>query len=146
MILILKLILISHNHPGLIVYKKIKFRKKALPEIMSWCEKRKLEIETTLEIEHLEEGDINSNLELIVVELFVQIDEIVMHDNPNNIENDFVEHVIRDLMHKDNNEYFLPVIVHSYITPTMSTAYMLHIMLSMGRFDTELDIIMHPTM
>ena len=117
--------------------RKIKFRKKSLPEIMSWCEKRKLEIETT--------GD-NNNPELIIIYLFVQINETVMHGNPNNIGDDFLRHIKKHLMHNDCKEDFLPVIVHSYIKPTMSTPFMLHIMLSMGRFDTELDLIMHPTM
>ena len=84
--------------------RKIKFRKKALPEIMSWCEKRKLEIETRLDFD---------NPELIVIDLFTQINEIVMQGDQNNIDNNFLRHIKKNLMYDDKDEDFLPVIVHS---------------------------------
>ena len=34
----------------------------------------------------------------------------------------------------------------SYIAPTMNTSFLLHIMLSLGRFETEIDIFLHRTL
>lgn len=40
----------------------------------------------------------------------------------------------------------LPIPVFSYIKPTMGVRFILHIMLSLGEFDTELDLILNPTL
>ena len=37
----------------------------------------------------------------------------------------------------------LPIPVFSFITPTMSTSFLLHIILSIGRFETEIDLLTH---
>ena len=49
-----------------------------------------------------------------------------------------------DFLFDDEREH-LPIPVFSYIIPTMGTSFILHIMLSMGRFETELDLTMHPS-
>ena len=43
----------------------------------------------------------------------------------------------------DDDEKFLPVPVLSYIRPTLVVQFILHILLSMGEFDTEVDLLHH---
>ena len=43
-------------------------------------------------------------------------------------------------------EKHLPVPVYNYIKPTMGTRFILHILLSMGNFETEYDLILHPSL
>ena len=40
----------------------------------------------------------------------------------------------------------LPVPVYSFIKPTINTRFILHLLLSMGHFETEYDMILHPTL
>ena len=40
----------------------------------------------------------------------------------------------------------LPVPVYFFINPKMSTRFILHLLLSMGYYDTEYDMILHPTL
>ena len=49
------------------------------------------------------------------------------------------------ILHEDDLRH-LPIPVFSYIKPTMGPRFILHIMLSLGEFDTELDLILHPTL
>ena len=48
----------------------------------------------------------------------------------------------KHLIHVDNEPH-LPIPVYSYIKPHMGTRFLLHIMLSMGKFDTEYDLNLH---
>ena len=43
----------------------------------------------------------------------------------------------------ENEDRHLPIPVYSYIKPTMGTRFILHILLSMGHFETELDLLLH---
>ena len=52
---------------------------------------------------------------------------------------------IKDHMLYDDDQRHIPVPVFSYIKPTMGPRFLLHIMLSMGEFETELGFILHPT-
>ena len=64
----------------------------------------------------------------------------------NNDDTTFLEHVKDNLIdEKDGNQNNLPVPVYTYTKPTMGVQFILHIMLSMGRFSTEIDLIMHNT-
>ena len=45
----------------------------------------------------------------------------------------------------DDDQRHIPVPVFSYMKPTIGPRFLLHIMLSMGEFETELDFILHPT-
>ena len=40
----------------------------------------------------------------------------------------------------------LPVPVYLFINPTMNTRFLLHLLLSMGHYETEYDMILHPTL
>ena len=43
----------------------------------------------------------------------------------------------------DDGNKNLPIPVYSYVKPTMGPRFLLHIMLSMGEFETEIDLILH---
>ena len=45
-----------------------------------------------------------------------------------------------------NTEKHLPVPVYNYIKPTIGTRFILHILLSKGNFETEYDLISHPSL
>ena len=51
----------------------------------------------------------------------------------------------KHILYEDDLRH-LPIPVFSYIKPTMGPRFILHIMLSLGDFDTELDLIPHPTL
>ena len=42
-----------------------------------------------------------------------------------------------------NEKEYLHIPIFSYIIPTMGISYILHVMLSMGRFETEIDLTLH---
>ena len=50
---------------------------------------------------------------------------------------------IRDNMIYDDHLKHLPVPVYSYVKPTMGAKFLLHIMLSLGEFETEVDLLLH---
>ena len=119
----------------------IQVKKRALPEIMLWCDKRQ------------NETNIQNNV-LIMIQLFKDINTIVQsNDGGRSVLqgqqrigdfDEFSTHVWTQLIYDDDDEKdHLPIPVFSYIIPTMSTSFLLHIMLSMGKFETEIDLITH---
>ena len=56
-----------------------------------------------------------------------------------------MHHVNRNLIDEDESQNYLPVPVYLYIKPTMGVQFLLHIMLSMGWFSTDIDLTMHTT-
>ena len=50
----------------------------------------------------------------------------------------FKNHVMKNIVHDSDMGHFL-VPVFSYVVLTLSTQFLLHIMLSMGCYDTEID-------
>ena len=46
----------------------------------------------------------------------------------------------------DSENDHLPIPVYSYIKPTMGTQFILHLLLSMGHFSTEIDLTLHATL
>jgi predicted GIY-YIG superfamily endonuclease len=121
--------------------RRVRVRKKALPEIMNYI---------NADIQEERQDDEGRRK---TIDLFRRINELVMNSNgANSNENDevldednhrFQCHVYQDLLVDDDNKDHLPIPVFSYITPTMTTSFLLHIMLSMGQFETEVDILMH---
>ena len=57
----------------------------------------------------------------------------------------FLTHVHTQLVYFDDDHEHLSIPVYSYIKPTMGVQFILHILLSMGHFATEVDLISHPT-
>ena len=53
---------------------------------------------------------------------------------------------IRQNMLYDDDKKHIPIPVYSYIKPTMGPRFIHHIMLSLGEFDTEVDLILHRTL
>ena len=51
---------------------------------------------------------------------------------------------MRDNLLYDDEYRHVPIAVFSYVKPTMGPRFILHILLSLGEFDTELDLILHP--
>ena len=49
-------------------------------------------------------------------------------------------------MHYNDEYRHIPIPVFSYVKPTMGPRFILHILLSLGEFDTEMDLILHRTL
>ena len=58
---------------------------------------------------------------------------------------DFVHH-IQDHLVDSESCGILPICVYSQIRPTGGINFILHILLSMGRFDTEMEMTIHETL
>ena len=112
----------------------IKVRKKALPEIISWCSQR-------LEEEGLDIDDEDSDLATMIC-LFYAIDETAQNGYHTNEDGEVDYYHVQKLLHVDEKEH-LPIPVFSYIPPTINTSFLLHIMLSMGKSETEIDLLTH---
>ena len=56
---------------------------------------------------------------------------------------EFLEHVVANLIIGIEYEIHPPVPVFPYIKPTMGVQFLLHNMLSMGRFETKIDLNTH---
>ena len=108
-------------------------QKKALPEVVEWCKK----VEETLDLE--EEGTDHIQE---MVKLFRKISAVV-HEGID-VNDEFRDSIYTELVYDDNDKEHLPIPVFSYIVPTMKTSFLLHIMLSEGQFETEVDLLMHP--
>ena len=75
---------------------------------------------------------------------FFLIDPIIHTDNGRYgdiSDNCFCNRVYENLL--NNNEKNIFQSLYFFITPTISTSFILHIMLSIGNFETEIDIILH---
>ena len=59
---------------------------------------------------------------------------------------EFQEFADSHLLYNDASEEHLPIPVFSYVRPTMGTQFILHILLSVGRYSTEIDLLKHSTL
>ena len=50
-----------------------------------------------------------------------------------------------NLLYDDEHRH-LPIPVFSYVKPTLEPRFMLHILLSMGQFETDIDLILHQSL
>ena len=80
----------------------------------------------------------------MMVDLFNEINELSMNDRELNVTDDeqFLRHIHNALMFEDEIEH-LPIPVYSYIKPTMGTQFILHLLISMGNFSTEIDLTLN---
>ena len=53
---------------------------------------------------------------------------------------------LQEHMLYDDDLRHIPIPVFSYVKPTMGARFLLHVMLSLGDFDTEVDLILHRTL
>ena len=111
-------------------------RLKALPEV----------------IQHLESMQISScsyDPEYMMKTYFMKINHyhnMFLEDHNYGSDNDQEQWscMEKHILYEDDLRH-LPIPVFSYIKPTMGR-FILHIMLSLGEFDTELDLILYPTL
>ena len=104
-------------------------------------------------INNIQEQGQDNEGRLKLMDLFRRINELVMNTNGANLNENhegldeqnllFQHHVYDNLLFADDDKNHLPIPIFSYITPTMTTSILLHIMLSMGQFETEVDILIH---
>ena len=118
--------------------RKIRLRDKAIPELLAW-------------LDSPESGDVTENSQQMV-DIFqrigraLEVRDIDVFDNENDDleEPIFCAHAYDNLLHIDNkSEELLPIPVFSCIKPTQGASFLLHILLSMGRFETEIDLTLH---
>ena len=88
----------------------------------------------------LEEEGTDHNQEMI--EMFRKINAVV-HEGID-VNDKFRDFIYTELVYDDNDKEHLPIPVFSYIAPTMKASFLLHVMLSEGQFETEVDLLMHP--
>ena len=107
----------------------VRVRKKALREIMSW-----------LNNVVIHDNDFNDdNGKRNMYDVFNFINGSINGNAQVEVFNEEFGHLVYD----DLLEQHLPIPVYSYIRPDMGTQFLLHILLSLGRFITEIDLIQH---
>ena len=116
-------------------------RIKALPEIMEY-------------IDSIDNGQVDS-LPLTIgmasmVALFKKIDHCIKVEESDENELDeeegqFYDFAMEHLIHQDEDDNHLPVPVYSYLKPALGVQFIHHILISLGRFSTEIDLTMKPS-
>ena len=117
--------------------RQVKLRKKALPEIKKHIE----EVSVEIQIDEDREESIT-----IMVTLFERIqsmmDEEEHNDHDDADEIMFNEFVTENIFAKKDYKH-LPVPVFSFVKPTLPVHFMLHILITLGRFSTEIELTQH---
>lgn len=108
--------------------RQVKVRRKALPEIMEWFQK--IIIDDNINMSNVNDPRVK------VIRMFNKIMNVL---NGTMIDDDFKKHIHENLLAPDSENH-LPVPVYSYINPSMGVQFIHHIMLSMGRFETEVNL------
>ena len=119
--------------------KITKIRYKAIPEIKDY-------------LNSIIQSDIDTNNPMYdTYQIFKEIVEL--YERKNNVntimsesENKKWDHIEYFWVHVDSNEVHLPVIVFDYIKPSIPTRFILHVLLSLGHFETEYDLLLHTTL
>ena len=109
----------------------VRVRKKAIPEVLSWLNNV---------VKHDDDFNEDSG-KTIMFELFHFIDRVIYGNVDSNGSTDEVG--VGHLVYDDGSEEHLSIPVYSYIRPDMGCQFLLHILLSLGRFTTEIDLIQH---
>ena len=113
--------------------KITKIRYKAIPEIKDY-------------LNSIIPLDIDTNNPMYnIYQIFKQIVELYERRNNVNIimsesENRTWDHIEYFWVHVDSNEVHLPEIVFDYIKPSIPTRFILHLVLSLGHFETEYNL------
>lgn len=106
----------------------VKLRYKAIREVIQWLD---AVVQNDSDYNNAENG------KMIIRELFHTIDAMMSENRHNEINH---------LLYDDSSEEHLPIPVYSYVRPDMGAQFLLHILLSLGRYRTEMDLIHHPTL
>ena len=65
----------------------------------------------------------------------------LLNNSTDAIENSFIQFTDQNFLFDDSTEEHLPIPVFSYVRPTFGTQFILHILLSLGRYVTEIDLL-----
>ena len=107
-----------------------------MPELLEWCNSLADENE-----------DVEGRLELI--QLFQRLAFVLRNEQDllqfNDEDREFFTHVKANLIHDTDNTH-LPIPVYSFVKPSNSIQFINHILLSLGRFSTEIDLMTHPSL
>ena len=125
----------THFIDGLL--NQVKARKEALSEIRSYLHD---------EIGIPEHEDDTYDAIKSIIELFNDIHFVLHTHNLNEEQESFKYHAKTNLLISHGPYYTLPTPVFSYTKPSNGAQFILHIMLSMGKFDTEIDLSLHPSL
>ena len=118
---------------------QVKAREEALSEIRTYLQ---------VEIGMPDPDDTNYHAIKSIIDLFDEIYE-VLQINENDLNDDQEEfnfHMKKNLLVSHGPFYTLPTPVFSYTKPSNGAQFILHIMLSMGKFDTEIDLSLHASL
>ena len=119
------------------VQRIVRVRIKALPEINEYIQ------EGNFDVNENDRISLNIMIALFndIIFLFLRGDED--DDVPLSEDELARKKTFSDLLIYKDHESHLPIPVYSYIKPHMGTRFILHIMLSLGEFDTEYDLNLH---
>ena len=112
--------------------RQVKLRKNAINEIREWCNSR---------------ATANDNVEgrSEVLGLFDDIFQIVLNPHSNH-QHELYKHIHDNLIEDDSAMNHLPIPVYSFLRPSQSLQFINHILLSMGSFNTEIDMMTKPSL
>ena len=114
--------------------RKVKLRFLALNEIIEYCDT-------------FDEGEISHETESMLsmirnIHRVFTVDFCTLNDD----DQDFFYFANNELIHRDESQKHLPVPVFSYVKPFNPIQFINHILLSMGNYFTEIDLMMHTSM
>ena len=115
---------------------QVKIREEALSEALHYLENN-IGIPDILEENYDDISTMHELLTEIVQVCHASEDEM---DEENKI---FRDHVRKHLVIGHGKYYTLPTPVFSYTKPSSGVQFLLHIMISLGSFDTEIDLTLH---
>lgn len=109
---------------------QVKLRKNAFSEVARW----------------LDEIEDEENIGASMFSVFRRIFSVYGRNIAELSESDrnFFEFAQKNLVFDDGDRH-LPIPVYSFMKPTMGPQFLHHVLLSMGRFQTELDLILQPS-
>jgi hypothetical protein len=114
---------------------QVKVKRKALPEIELYLNSLTINDESPDSVSQI------YNLFRRIIKVNEEESGSVSSD-----ESSFIQFIDKNLIYEDTEHIHLPVPVYSYPKPTMSVHFLLHILLSLGKFDTEIDLLLQPSL
>ena len=115
---------------------QVKLRKNALPEVNDFLDR----IHPIENYEYLADYEDPTHLMALLIRRITSLVE-----NEVDYDEEEVAFVNKHLLIDDEKPH-LPVPVFSYVRPTMGHKFILHVLLSLGHFETELDLLSQPTL
>ena len=120
-------------------------RKRAITEVKAFL----INIEHDINYFTDENDDRYDGVQDIIIvfkKIITVVEKINNDESLSEDEKYFYDFALSQLIKDDQEQHdHLPVPVFSYIRPNTGLRYIHHLLLSMGRFTTEIDLILHPT-